>query len=124
MTKTLSQQICELCGIETKYREPAICNMRDYPGCLKANCKHYDKEQKICKSTPLSIDFENPENFVKLMELKFKHSSFWIDTFSCPKRKGFVSDMLENTIGELINFKSREKELIKAIRDYDGWVWG
>ena len=58
-------------------------------------------------------DFENPENFVKLLELEFQYSSFRMDTFSYPKRNGFVQDTLENILGELINFKSNEKDFKK-----------
>lgn len=112
--KTLSQQICELCGIKPKKVEKQCHEC----GLIMEECGCFDCYKEVYP------DFENPENFVKLLELEFQYSSFRMDTFSYPKRNGFVQDTLENILGELINFKSNEKDFIKAIRDYDGWVWG
>lgn len=127
--KTLSQQICELCGMKPRYKyivkgqSTELTVDKDWL-IWKFKNRKSKSVFKVIKAIKTYLDFENPENFVKLLELKFQYSSFRIDTFSYPKRNGFVQDTLENILGELIKFKSNEKDFIKAIRDYDGWVWG
>ena len=75
--KTLSQQICEICGIEPKYQcsyHSCICPIQDI-GKFNSKCpKQAVTEECDGRSNkPCYIDFENNNNnnFVKLLEIYF-----------------------------------------------------
>ncbi len=110
MSKTLSQRLCELCGLEYIKYNP--------------NCRVQDENSNICEYYVYKLNFERPENFVALQELVVKHSIFSIDSFGCPKDKSFIVYTMENIIRQIKECKKDEAELMQAIRDYDGWVWG
>lgn len=119
MTKTLSEQLCEIVGLpyEKKiyFRNPGI-------------------EEVLYKCTYL--DFEQPKNFVKLLELEIKPSKsllWWcinknsIDNKQTPPyyRLTFLIKLkflLEDPF-KLYHPKTIE-QIKQSIRDYDGWVWG
>ena len=79
MTKELSKQLCELCGIEPKIRylvkiagtEYKISkeSVLKYSGIFKDTCI---KIRKVTKDYP---DFTKPENFVRLLEIVSRRSS-------------------------------------------------
>lgn len=62
MTKELSKQLCELCGVEPKKVEKRCkeCNLN------MEECGCFDCYKEIYP------DFTKPENFVRLFELKVK----------------------------------------------------
>lgn len=53
--KTLSEQICEVCGIAYTITED--------------NCRVYDNDGELCEQYVYKLDFEQPENFVKLLKI-------------------------------------------------------
>lgn len=116
MKKNLSQQICELCNIP--YKKKYSYFVAKYPD--RKNSEGVSKEV----DGVLKLNFESPENFVKLLELKLKHSSFIIDTFNYPKDKTFVATALVDILSGITAYKVQEQKFIQAIHDYDGWVWG
>lgn len=150
--KTLSQQICELCGMKSR----KICCSYDgtCDNCYSSNeiklqqkernyigdfafCK-YDTawQQEKCRNFRLKKevypDFENPENFVKLLELKtgdlnprigvLIHNAYFLGTdftrVECLKILIKILCYPANQGSQVLD------ELKQSIRDYDGWVWG
>ena len=101
-TKTLSQQICELCRLEYERIQPTDDNGYDF--------------------ITLRLDFENPENFVKLYELQTDDGTLaeLIDeNYYFKDRKAFLTSVID-----FIQTWELSDEIKQAIRDYDGWVWG
>lgn len=77
MTKTLSQQLCELCGIEPKILYKSKSNLSSGT-CWKTREEYKNSACNQSWSETENIrypDFENPENFVKLFNLKFLEST-------------------------------------------------
>lgn len=115
MTKTLSEQLCEFVGLE--YENKMLL------GDGEVECTY--------------LDFEQPENFVKLFNLQVEQVE---DNQTKPTVSGFISDyhwfndtngFLEMLISELKEndeyntIENQWRDSIKqAIRDYNGWVWG
>lgn len=144
MAKTLSQQLCELCGIEASTDCNGSCNLKDKEKLCK-NCKplsmEYLRFKKICpnKPNPYYIDFERPENFVALIELKplkthptlFEDVTrlcyfFNPDAFKLQVREDFLYMLVHILNGYSNDFirQSTQEKIKQAIRNYDGWVWG
>lgn len=126
--KTLSQQICELCGMK-----PKEINKHN---CPDVNCVTFsdDKYCEICwRRYP---DFENPKNFVKLLELDISNkttpATLW--GYFCDKNKSlslnreeFLQMLRIHLKREKFKFKCQEMiqaNVKQSIRDYDDWVWG
>lgn len=114
--KTLSEQLCELCGIKPKLNV----------------AKSYKEKQNIKDIYP---DFENPENFVKLLELEIRLPWYnepsilahFLNYYCCNlgSRKNFLNDVIDFISDKDECYPVEEINIIKqAIRDYDGWVWG
>lgn len=114
MTKTLSEQLCEIVGLE------------------------YEKRigQGQCKII-VKLDFEKPENFVKLLELPITGISLgkYIISYCLPLGSNFTrGEILHSLINHIKNFVSINKDqpylkmnvdnIKQSIRDYDSWVWG
>ncbi len=133
-TKTLSQQICELCGIKPRRVKPLLCEIKGYK---HLTCEFCVEEAGKCKTEKkVYPDFENPENFVRLLELEtepnqatvwclvntqarhfYKHTTY--------SRKTFLSLLKVILENDPKTTSDEQIELIKqSIRDYDGWVWG
>lgn len=74
MTKTLSEQLCEICGIKP------YNYLVDYAGNYEP-FETLDEAEKFSKkhgNAPLELnyyDFENPKNFMKLLEIVSKKAS-------------------------------------------------
>lgn len=103
--KTLSQQLCELCGIR--------------PKCI--NCGQTVSNENPCKmpcDKQKYIDFENPENFVQLLELKYEKSNTIFSYVISRYNKIFNrQDFLWLLINVLNN------EIKQSIHNYVGWTW-
>lgn len=78
--KSLSKQLCEVCGIEPKYQcnyHSCTCPIQDIDK-FNSKCpkQAVTKECDARSNKPCYIDFENNNNnFVKLMELDFDSCS-------------------------------------------------
>lgn len=109
--KSLSQQICELCGIEYEKLEP------DY--------RVQDDNGDICEYYSYKLDFKTPENFVKLYELKIDEDNTlgWFLTLTY-ENIYTREDFLDALIDYLTTTDDLFERVKQAIRDYDGWVWG
>lgn len=94
MTKTLSEQICEICGIEPKLdgSNPALSVQPVYP------------------------DFEQPTNYKKLQEIFINHDhSITLSKGLCAISNGdtdFVNDMYDTS------FEIHGKTFLKAVCNY------
>lgn len=121
MTKTLSAQLCEICGLE--YIKPKV--VIDNSKCPNVDIKDF------------YLDFEKPENFVKLLELPITGISLgkYIISYCLPLGSNFTrGEILHSLINHIKNFVSINKDqpylkmnvdnIKQSIRDYDGWVWG
>lgn len=115
-TKILSQQLCELCGIEPKIE----CGF---------NCPYHDEEAPVCsyqqennKCYEQYPDFEKPSNFVKLLEIPmfgYSIGYFVFNRWETCNREDFISNLIS-----LIDEYEREKidyskHFIKAIKNAD-----
>lgn len=132
--KSLSQQICELCGIEAKRVKPLLCELKGYQ---HLTCEYCPLKSDECKTKPkVYPDFENPENFVKLLELDISNkttpATLW--GYLCDKNKS-LSLNSKQFLEMLAIYLKKEKfhfqcqaivrsKIKQSIRDYDGWVWG
>lgn len=99
MTKTLSEQLCEIVGLE--YKKKYSYFVKKYP----------DREysEAIIKEVEGVLNFEQPENFVKLWEI--------INTQS-------KQELIQRLIMRLRVESGWYTDGIKqSIHDYDGWVW-
>lgn len=100
--------------------------------------KIYDEHgYDFIKIQTKKLNFEQPENFVKLFNLQVEQVE---DNQTKPTVSGFISDyhwfndtngFLEMLISELKEndeyntIENQWRDSIKqSIRDYDGWVWG
>lgn len=113
--KTLSQQLCELCALEYE-KKTSYMEIKD---------PLYNQSIGTLKEETRKFDFENPENFVKLLELRILTGChLWgylsLKGLYLSHRQGFLKTLilyLEQ------NFSDAEP-IKQSIRDYDGWVWG
>lgn len=106
MTKTLSEQLCEIVGL-------------DYE-------KHFGVGYR-------KLNFEQPDNFVKLWELKIKHPDtkelLSLNAYlKFDNRQSFLLSLLLKFQLWSSDFASEyQKQWLQtvkqSIRDYDGWVW-
>lgn len=126
MSKSLSKQICEICGIEYELYYDSV--EFKYVWLTKEefeNCKHKRKlillkgeeKKEVEKDYPYpKIDFEKNNNFVKLFELKLGNSdatlsqvlvdeypirdkkTFLISVLTCIKRCRILSNMITTSI--------------------------
>lgn len=139
-TKTLSEQLCELCGIKPR----KVCGKCSHQGVewpeedLERLCCELDYFPEECKkSKNMYIDFENPENFVKLLELMTTQGmGYNIQLFDYPNdlRIDFTWDENENFYIGGNSFKEvylrfciqicnlENGNIKQAIRNYNGWV--
>lgn len=109
MTKTLSEQLCEIVGLSYSKTVGEMCEI--LPN----------------KSRRIFLDFEQPENFVKLIELPLKNAVaktlgnyLWWQDFEFITRISILVYLIRKLgIDTEIN-----KQIKQSIRDYDGWVWG
>ncbi len=119
-TKSLSQQLCELCGVKPRYYVRALGNTPRNEIIRIA----YRRIKNYTEAKTVFIDFENPENFVKLFELDVNEAmclSFIISLDSVfGGRKGFLKSLLQH----IARGNATAEEIKQAIRNYDGWVWG
>ena len=113
MTKTSSEQLCEIVGL---------------PYEKKIYFKNPGIEEVLCKCT--NLDFEQPENFVKLLELpldtsensiyKTLWSYLWWQDFETVSRISVLVFLIRKLgINTEIN-----NQIKQSIRDFDDWVWG
>lgn len=113
MIKTLNEQLCEI--VELPY---------------------YKTEVRACEILPIKkrkiyLDFEQPENFVKLFNLELAKNQGVRQTLATLITKKFEltvdSRHFISQVMRLIQYAlyyQVDAELIKqSIRDYDGWVW-
>ena len=71
------------------------------------------------------LDFEQPENFVKLLELKTEDYGTILDIISTDYSLSTRIDFLQCLYLRLAtNAYSDIDQIKQSIRDYDGWVWG
>lgn len=137
--RTLSQQICELCGMKPRYKyivkgqsteltvdkDWLIWKFKDRKN------KSVFKVIKVIKTYP---NFENPENFVKLYELMIDEENTLtgfivivlthlncLPNIPC-NRKSYLQVLLAILQEKSIQQTWIEK-IKQSIRDYDGWVW-
>lgn len=144
--KTLSEQLCELCGIKPKYKcrnvpclnfigNTGFCNISE-KRCNPSECKNEyepDTTHKFWKKGEAYYpDFKNPENFVKLLELKsgdcrprigvLIRNAYFLGTdftrVECLKILIKILCYPNNQGSQVLD------ELKQSIRDYDDWVWG
>lgn len=92
MSKDLNKQLCELCGIEGKEREPE-CLCIDTPACCPENCtgcKYFNRFEKVYP------DF-TPEKQLELIKLLVNTKK--VECFYIQKRKNDfkISCLLETT---------------------------
>lgn len=132
MAKTLSEQLCEIVGITPKRVEKRCseCEMN------MEECGCYDCFKDIYP------DFEQPENFVKLLEIvnnkasvSFCHNGsyfgcsihyFFENIFEANEgtiQHNFLNTLLKQDLRNPCKPKLLE-QIKQSIRDYDGWVWG
>lgn len=90
MSKTLSKQICDICKLE------------------RILAKHYPLTKKTTY-TKLYVDFEKPENFVKLYEIMSEQT-----------KEEILSRILNRLLVESGDYIDSKKQ---TIHDYDSWVW-
>ncbi len=123
MAKTLSEQICEVCELER-------IQVKHNPHTKKTTYTHF------------KLDFEQPENFVKLMELitniegfYFSSGNSYIALIPAYQKYSILEDnehnsYLSNQTGVkgflecLIKHLKDDKDTREYIRDYDDWIWG
>lgn len=125
--ENLSQKLCEICGIEPRMY---------FVDCGTPECMAEDYRQcfKCPEATPIEIypDFEQPENFVKLLELKIHFNDFfctrqtnikrYINLYRPPHTNCKNFDDLEILI-KAINGDFEDNNNIKqAIKDEE-WVY-
>lgn len=131
--KTLSQQICEICGIEPKYQcsyHSCICPIQDIgkfnPKCPK---QAVTKECDARSNKPCYIDFQNNNNnnnFVNLLEL-FHKNNFYINDISLNsaiEKESFVICFLKSLIKTLTDetISKKVKDVLKQAIKNEDWV--
>lgn len=166
MTKTLSEQLCEIVGLEIPgklvfrkrnwdkktyinsghgYKEFDFKSQPDayvdiiptrnwdekngfsFPYSAIENIKKiYDEHgYDFIKIQTKRLDFEQPENFVKLLELKTEDYGTILDIISTDYSLSTRIDFLQCLYLRLAtNAYSDIDQIKQSIRDYDGWVWG
>lgn len=114
INKTLSEQICEICGIEpirSCTNSLYLCQVSCYSDCIFCNSKYPDFKN-------------NNNNFVKLLEVLYKEIGLYDLFFTTDNnRKQLKSDILK-TIVELLSNKLGYKiplitKIKKIIRETD-----
>lgn len=90
MKKTLSEQICKICELE------------------KIVVKHNPHTKKTTY-TSLILDFEQPDNFIKLYEIMSEQT-----------KEEILSRIVNRLLVESGDYINNKKQ---SIRDYDGWIW-
>lgn len=120
--KTLSEQICEVCGIEPIeekycYHECKKPELKNVP-CYNSKCEYYRHFIKY-------PNFENNNNnFVKLLELNVDKSTIGsVITFAegCPivNKKTFLKDLLTFLSSNTLCKKEEREQIKQAIRQAD-----
>lgn len=120
----LSKMLCEMCGIEPFYKctySGDICPYK-YKGDLSTHCSKQEVPEECEVRRQIDyIDFTEPENFVKLIELKVDQYSdglFWdlppIPLWSNGVREAFLFTLLECLPDMKIIHKNK---IIKAIKE-------
>lgn len=116
--KSLSEKICEVCGIEPIEEKYCYfeCKNPEYKDklCNKTECEHY-------KYIVHYIDFENAENFKKLFNLKYGRSNWETVAYrlmKCPYQIKDTTEFLEKFLNMLKYHKCYDTErIIKIIRE-------
>lgn len=114
MTK-LSKELCEICGIPYTITED--------------NCRVYDNDGELCEQYVYKLNFEQPENFVKLMELKVEglsagnltlmgilNKEYWLSD-----RHDYIKFLCQYHFPDLTPYW--QDKLKQAIRETE-WVYG
>ena len=112
----LSKELCEICGMPYIKTED--------------NCRVYDNEGELCEQYVYKLNFEQPENFVKLFNTPIPNPYITISGFVTHYALSIwvTHDFLKRLVQLLKNkpqdFTEREIMLIKqAIRETE-WVYG
>ena len=111
----LSKELCEICGMPYIKTED--------------NCRVYDNEGELCEQYVYKLNFEQPENFVKLMELRVDglsggtltlmgilNNEYWLSD-----RQDYIEFLYKYYIPALTPL--RQDELKQKIRETE-WVYG
>lgn len=116
--KNLSQQLCKICGIEPQIH---------FVDCGTPECMAEEYRQcfKCPEASPIEIypNFEQPENFVKLLELNVDGVSLWW-TINCAGV--LCNENLPAYRREFLNLVCRfikNKEYIKQAIKNEEWVY-
>lgn len=132
--KTLSQQICELCGIKPYKKKHSYSTKQGKKWIQWWQGKYECTEPEIIKRRNGEslifyslhyLNFKNPENFVKLLELKTETNGTVLDIISTDYNISTCENVLEClTLRIRARVASDIDEIKQAIHNYDGWVWG
>lgn len=152
--KTLSKQICELCEIKPRKvcsNNDGICDNcystneiklqqkeKGYIGNF-ASCNYDTDNQEKCRNfrfkKEIYVNFENPVNFVKLLELGLDNGSYTLGkiintAMINQNRKEFLTTLKHflaqecQYSGGVFNWDELDINEIKhTICNYDKWVW-
>lgn len=103
----LSKKLCKVCGI------PYIL--------LEDNCRVYDNNGELCEQYVHKLNFEQPENFVKLFNLQLYQTTLaaiiTYDSIILNTR-----DFISSVIQELKDTHYDTSEIKQAIRDEE-WIY-
>lgn len=119
----LSQQLCELCGIEPIFL--SNCSFENEVRLGRSEgidiCK-YENGECSCSEcelgttyTALFPDFENPENFVKLLEI-YHQNDCYIDTYNFIAEG--VHSFVEAFLRYIVDILSRDMDDLEIIEDF------
>ena len=124
----LSKKLCEICGIKPLYRVEDLEILQTETALHLIQLARKNSGYEDIKAEPVYPDFEQPENFVKLLELKIlTGATLWgwlsIQGVFMSQRKTVLKTIYLILSGE-INFcnKLTLEQIKQAIRETE-WVY-
>lgn len=125
----LSKQLCEICGIRVLYKIEDIKILQSETALHLINLARANTNYKDIGAEPVYPDFTQPDNFVKLLELRFTTKRGYIFTvvealqngrcFIFADRKSFLEQLLDY----IFTCKNFGEYIKQAIRETE-WVYG
>lgn len=113
----LSQQLCELCGIEPKILYKSKSNLSSGT-CWKTREEYKNSACNQSWSETENTrypDFEKPENFVKLLEI-YHQNDCYIDTYNFIAEG--VHSFVEAFLRCIVDILSRDMDDLEIIEDF------
>ena len=110
MTKTLSEQLCEIVGLEIPGK--LVFRKRNWDKKTYINSGHGYKEFDFKSQPDAYVDIIPTRNWDEKNGFSFPYSATRIDFLQC-----LYLRLATNAYSDIDQIK-------QSIRDYDGWVWG